>query len=41
VAIVAAVPGARYECLADAAHIASVEQPEAITDLILDHLEQQ
>jgi len=37
--IAAAVPGARYECLDDAAHLANVEQPAAVTRLILDHLE--
>jgi 3-oxoadipate enol-lactonase len=37
--IVAAVPGARLEVLDPAAHLANVEQPEAVTRLILDHLE--
>lgn len=38
-AIVAAVPGARLELIADAAHLASVEQPAAATRLLIDHLE--
>jgi 3-oxoadipate enol-lactonase len=37
--IVAAVPGARLEVLDPAAHLANIEQPEAVTRLILDHLE--
>ena len=37
--IASAVPGARYECLDGAAHLANVEQPAAVTRLILDHLE--
>jgi pimeloyl-ACP methyl ester carboxylesterase len=37
--IVAAIPGARLEVLDPAAHLANVEQPEAVTRLILDHLE--
>lgn len=37
--IAAAVPGARLEVLDPAAHLANVEQPEAVTRLILDHLE--
>jgi pimeloyl-ACP methyl ester carboxylesterase len=32
------IPGARLE-LVPAAHIANVEQPAAVLDLILDHLE--
>jgi 3-oxoadipate enol-lactonase len=32
------IPGARYE-LVPAAHLANVEQPQRITELILDHLE--
>jgi 3-oxoadipate enol-lactonase len=32
------IPGARYE-LVPAAHVANVEQPELVTNLILDHLE--
>ncbi len=34
-----AIPGARFEVVPDAAHIANVEQPENITQLILTHLE--
>ena len=34
-----AIPGARFEVVPDAAHIANVEQPEKITQLILTHLE--
>jgi 3-oxoadipate enol-lactonase len=37
--IAAAVPDARLEVLDPAAHLANVEQPEAVTRLILDHLE--
>ena len=33
------VPGARFEVFPRAAHIANVEQPEKIIQLILDHLE--
>jgi 3-oxoadipate enol-lactonase len=33
-----AVPGARFAVIEDAAHLASVEQPDAITDLIAGHL---
>jgi 3-oxoadipate enol-lactonase len=36
--IAAAIPGARLELL-DAAHLAAAEQPDAVTSLILDHLE--
>ena len=32
------IPGARYE-LVPAAHVANVEQPELVTNLIIDHLE--
>ena len=32
------IPGARLE-LVDGAHVANVEQPERVTELILDHLE--
>lgn len=32
------IPNARFE-LADAAHVANVEQPERVTELIIDHLE--
>jgi 3-oxoadipate enol-lactonase len=34
-----AVPGARFEVVPNAAHIANVERPERITQLILTHLE--
>ena len=34
-----AVPGARFELVPEAAHIANVEQPETVTRLILTHLE--
>jgi 3-oxoadipate enol-lactonase len=37
--IAAAVPDARLEVLDPAAHLANVEQPEAVTRLILEHLE--
>jgi 3-oxoadipate enol-lactonase len=37
--IAAAVDGARLEVLDPAAHLANVEQPEAVTRLILEHLE--
>ena len=37
--IAAAVPGARLEVLDGAAHLANVEQPEAVTALLLDHLD--
>jgi 3-oxoadipate enol-lactonase len=37
-AIVAAVAGARLELIDDAAHIASVEQPAAITRRLVEHL---
>jgi 3-oxoadipate enol-lactonase len=37
--IVAGIPGARLEVLDPAAHLANVEQPEAVTRLILEHLE--
>jgi 3-oxoadipate enol-lactonase len=36
--IAAGIPGARY-ALVPAAHLASVEQGERVTDLILEHLE--
>ncbi len=36
-----AIPGARFEVVPDAAHIANVEQPEKVTQLILTHLEAQ
>jgi 3-oxoadipate enol-lactonase len=34
-----AIPGSRFEVVPDAAHIANVEQPEKVTQLILTHLE--
>jgi 3-oxoadipate enol-lactonase len=37
--IVAAIPDARLEVLDPAAHLANVEQPGAVTRLILEHLE--
>jgi len=37
--IVAGIPGARLEVLDPAAHLANVEQAEAVTRLILEHLE--
>lgn len=37
-AIVSEVPGARLEVVADAAHLATLEQPEAIAALITAHL---
>jgi 3-oxoadipate enol-lactonase len=37
--IVAAVPDARLEVLDPAAHLANVEQPDAVTRLMLEHLE--
>jgi 3-oxoadipate enol-lactonase len=37
--IVAGIPDARLEVLDPAAHVANVEQPEAVTRLILEHLE--
>jgi 3-oxoadipate enol-lactonase len=36
--IAAAIPGARIEIVPGARHLATVEQPEAMTDLILGHL---
>jgi 3-oxoadipate enol-lactonase len=36
--IAAGIPAARLE-LVDAAHLATVEQPEAMTDLIAGHLQ--
>jgi 3-oxoadipate enol-lactonase len=36
--IAAAIPAARHEVVGPAAHLASVEQPEAINQLILEHL---
>jgi 3-carboxy-cis,cis-muconate cycloisomerase/3-oxoadipate enol-lactonase len=37
-AIVAAIPKARLEVVAGAAHLANIEQPEQVTRLLLDHL---
>jgi 3-oxoadipate enol-lactonase len=36
--IASAVPGARLEIVANARHLATIEQPQAMTDLILGHL---
>jgi 3-oxoadipate enol-lactonase len=36
--IAAAIPGARLEILEGAAHMANVERPDAVTDLIREHL---
>jgi 3-carboxy-cis,cis-muconate cycloisomerase/3-oxoadipate enol-lactonase len=36
-AIVAAIPAARLEVVADAAHLANIEQPQQVTRLLLDH----
>jgi 3-oxoadipate enol-lactonase len=36
--IASSIPGARFEVVADARHLATVEQPEAMTSLILGHL---
>lgn len=36
--IAAAIPGARHEVVGPAAHLAAVEQPEAVNRLILEHL---
>jgi 3-oxoadipate enol-lactonase len=36
--IVRAVPGARHATVAPAAHLAAVQQPEAVNNLILEHL---
>jgi 3-oxoadipate enol-lactonase/4-carboxymuconolactone decarboxylase len=38
--IVSAVPGARLEIVAEAAHLGNVEQPAPFTGLIIDHLRQ-
>jgi pimeloyl-ACP methyl ester carboxylesterase len=32
------IPDARLEVVADAAHLANVERPRVVTDLILEHL---
>jgi 3-oxoadipate enol-lactonase len=37
--IAGAIAGARLELVADAAHLAAVQQPQRVTRLILDHLE--
>jgi 3-oxoadipate enol-lactonase len=37
-AIAQAVPGARFELLEPAAHLASVERADAVNELIYDHL---
>ncbi len=37
--IAAGIPGARLEILDPAAHLANVEQPEAVTRLIVEHLQ--
>jgi len=37
-AIVAAIPAARLEVVAGAAHLANIEQPQRVTRLLLDHL---
>jgi 3-oxoadipate enol-lactonase len=37
--IAAGVPGARFELLDGAAHLANLERPEAVTRLIVEHLE--
>ena len=34
----AAIPVARLEVVADAAHLANIEQPQRVTRLLLDHL---
>jgi pimeloyl-ACP methyl ester carboxylesterase len=36
-AIASRIPGARLEVLDDAAHLANIQQPEAVTGLLLDH----
>jgi 3-oxoadipate enol-lactonase len=37
--IAEAIPGARFELLSPAAHIPMAERPDAVADLILEHLE--
>ena len=37
-ALAEAVPGARLETLDPAAHLASVERPDEVAQLILDHV---
>lgn len=39
-AIAAAVPGARFACLADAAHLASVERPQPVNQLLAEFFEE-
>jgi 3-oxoadipate enol-lactonase len=39
--IAAAIPAARFELLDPASHLASVEQADAVTRLIIDHLQEQ
>jgi 3-oxoadipate enol-lactonase len=34
------IPGARFEVVPDARHLVSLEQPEIVTPLILDHLQE-
>jgi 3-oxoadipate enol-lactonase len=38
--IAGGIPGARLEIVEDAAHIANVQQPEIVNDLIISHLEE-
>ncbi|MDP9344472.1 MAG: 3-oxoadipate enol-lactonase [Actinomycetota bacterium] len=38
-AIASVVPGARLESLSPAAHLAGIEQPDAVADLVLEHLD--
>jgi pimeloyl-ACP methyl ester carboxylesterase len=40
-AIAAAIPGARFEVLDPAAHLANVERPDALTPLMTDHLDRR
>ncbi len=37
--IAARIPGARLEVLSPAAHLANLEQPDAVSTLLLDHLD--
>lgn len=37
-AIAAAIPGSRRRVVEDAAHLANVQQPTAVTDLLVEHL---
>ena len=41
VAITSTIRGSRLEVVPDAAHLANVEQPARITELLLDHLLRQ